>query len=507
MKDQYKRLAMNRVIITVLLILLQVVWFVFALVKLTEYVSWITTVFTVLSIIMVLYIIGKDDNSAYKIGWIVLIMVLPLFGGLFYLFYGDKKPSRKMRRRLSAQHEQYRKYLTEAGASSVRAQEEYPRAAGSFRYVQKVSDFPAYTNTRVKYYPSGEEMFTDMIEDLKSARHYIFLEYFIVSEGKMWETILEILKKKAAEGVDVRMIYDDMGCLTTVPSGFVIRLEQAHIRCIPFNPVVPLVSLVMNHRDHRKIVSIDGNVAYNGGTNFADEYINVEERFGYWKDAAVRLEGAAVWNFTVMFLNFWNSFRPMEEDYRPFRPTVQAAADGVVQPYSDSPLDEERLAESVYRDILDQAQDYVYIFTPYLAIGEDLLNSLKLAAKRGVDVRLVLPGIPDKKIVFRLSRSYYLPLLRAGVKVYEFTPGFIHSKCYVSDDRIAVVGSINMDYRSLYLHFECGTLLMGGSQVAAVRADAEQTFGQCHRITLDDCRTSLLGTLLDDVLRLVSPLL
>lgn len=245
----------------------------------------------------------------------------------------------------------------------------------------------------------------------------------------------QILRRKAAQGVDVRLIYDDFGSLLGLPSDFVIRMEKAHIRCIPFNPVVPLVSLVMNHRDHRKIVVVDGNVAYTGGVNLADEYINAEQRFGYWKDTAIRLEGAAVWNFTVMFLNVWNAFRPQETDYTAFAPTrLPAVQDGVVQPYADSPLDEEPLAETVYLDILSQAQRYVYIYTPYLAVGEEMLDALKSAAKRGVDVRLILPGIPDKKLVFRLSRSYYLPLLRAGVRIYEFTPGFLHAKCYVSDD-------------------------------------------------------------------------
>ena len=494
----------NRVTVTFVLILVELGWMASLYLRLTEYVAWLNGVLTVAGVLIILFLVRKDENPAYTIAWMALIGITPVFGGLMYLFWGNKRPSRRMRRRMAAVDRRHRglvaQHPDQVGGLP-------PRAKALTDYVARYGPWPAWQDTAARYYPSGEEMFPHLLDDLRRAEKFIFLETFIIRPGKMWDAVEAILREKAAAGVDVRVIYDDMGCLTTVPSGFVIRLEQAHIRCIPFNPVVPLVSLVMNHRDHRKIVVIDGNVAYNGGTNFADEYINAEERFGYWKDAAIRLEGSAVWNFTVMFLNFWNAFRPMEEDYSPFRPTVRAAADGVVQPYADSPLDEERLAESVYRDIIDQAERYVYIFTPYLAIGEDLLNSLKLAAKRGVDVRLVLPGIPDKKMVFRLSRSYYLPLLRAGVKVYEFTPGFVHSKCYVSDDRCAVVGSINMDYRSLYLHFECGTLLLGSSQVAAVRADAERTFPQCHRIALNDCRTSLLGTLLDDVLRLISPLL
>ena len=494
----------NRVTVTFVLILVELAWMASLYLRLTEYAAWLNGVLTVAGVLVILFLVRKDENPAYTIAWMALIGITPVFGGLMYLFWGNKRPSRRMRRRMAAVDRRHRGLVAQ---HPDQVEGLPPRAKALTDYVARYGPWPAWQDTAARYYSSGEEMFPHLLDDLRRAEKFIFLETFIIRPGKMWDAVEAILREKAAAGVDVRVIYDDMGCLTTVPSGFVIRLEQAHIRCIPFNPVVPLVSLVMNHRDHRKIVVIDGNVAYNGGTNFADEYINAEERFGYWKDAAIRLEGSAVWNFTVMFLNFWNAFRPMEEDYSPFRPTVRAAADGVVQPYADSPLDEERLAESVYRDIIDQAERYVYIFTPYLAIGEDLLNSLKLAAKRGVDVRLVLPGIPDKKMVFRLSRSYYLPLLRAGVKVYEFTPGFVHSKCYVSDDRCAVVGSINMDYRSLYLHFECGTLLLGSSQVAAVRADAERTFPQCHRIALSDCRTSLLGTLLDDVLRLISPLL
>ena len=348
-----------------------------------------------------------------------------------------------------------------------------------------------------------------LLADLDKAEKFIFLEFFILRSGKMWDGVEAILRRKAAQGVDVRLIYDDFGSLLGLPSDFVIRMEKVHIRCIPFNPVVPLVSLVMNHRDHRKIVVIDGRIAYTGGVNLADEYINAEQRFGYWKDAALRIEGDAAWNFTVMFLNFWNAFRPSETDYSAFRPQHSAhpVQDGIVQPYADSPLDEEPVAETVYLNLLARAEQYVYIYTPYLAVGEEMLDALKNAAKRGVDVRLVLPGIPDKKLVFRLSRSYYLPLLQAGVRIYEYTPGFLHAKCWVSDDRAAVVGSINMDYRSLFLHFECGVLLQHNSQVAALRDDVRATLPQCREIHISDCRTSIPGTLLDSVLRLLSPLM
>ena len=443
---------LNRATITIVLVALQVLWLLWAFWAFTVGRVWLNGLLKALSIVIVLYLVRKDENSAYKIGWIVLIGLLPLLGGALYLAFGNKAPAKGLRTRMRKVEQAHTADL----APRPDQTDTLDRVEKNLsHYVETYGPYPAWKHTAAHYFPC-----------------------------------------------------DDFGSLLGLPSDFVIRMERSHIRCIPFNPVVPLVSLVMNHRDHRKIVVIDGNVAYTGGVNLADEYINAEQRFGYWKDAAIRLEGAAVWNFTVIFLNCWNAFRPQETDYAPFAPThLPESSDGVVQPYTDSPLDEEPLAETVYLNILAQAQRYVYLYTPYLAVGEEMLDALKTAAKRGVDVRLVLPGIPDKKLVFRLSRSYYVPLLRAGVRIYEYTPGFLHAKCYVSDDHLAVVGSINMDYRSLFLHFECGALLYGNRQVIALREDVLATLPQCREVQLSDCRTSLPGTLLDSVLRLLSPLL
>lgn len=510
MKGKYKRLVVNRIVITVVLILIQIVWFVFMLEKLARYSSWITTAFTALSIAIVLYIIGKDDNSAYKIGWIVLIMTLPLFGGLLYLFLGDKKPSRNMRRKLNAQHDVFKDTLIQEGELQDRLGKVHGRAAGTFQYVRRVSDFPAYENTDVTYYPSGEEMFVDMLEELRQAKHFIFLEYFIVAEGKMWETILEILKQKAEEGLDVRMIYDDMGCLTLLPGGYYAGLEKYGIKCMAFNHVIPFFSLVMNNRDHRKILDIDGHTAFTGGINLADEYINEKVRFGYWKDTGVRLKGDGVWNFTEMFLEMWNAFRKEDTDISCFKPHVHHPepfeGKGFVQPYTDSPLDNETIAENVYLDILHQAKKYVYIFTPYLIVDDVMRNALCTAAKRGVDVRIVTPAIPDKPTIFRLTRSNYPPLLRAGIRIFEYTPGFIHAKSYICDDEFGVVGSVNMDFRSLYLHFECATLLYRTSGLAELKKDSLETIEASREITLKDCKQGIIGGLFDSVLRVFAPL-
>ena len=498
--------VINRATVTVALVLLQIGWLLWAFFFLTAGKVWVNAGLNVLSLFITLYLVRKDENSDYKIIWLVLIGMMPLLGGALYLAFGNKAPAKRMRQRMQAVERQHTADLAQQPGQTDALD---PASRGLSRYISEYGPYPAWKNSTAKYYPCGEAMYPDLLADLEKAERFIFLEFFIVRTGKMWKGVEDILVRKAAQGVDVRLIYDDFGSLLGLPSDFVVQMERAHIRCIPFNPVVPLLSLVMNHRDHRKIVVIDGKVAYTGGINLADEYINAITRFGYWKDAGLRIEGAAVWNFTVMFLDFWNAFRPFEQDYSAFRPqfAVLPASDGVVQPYADSPLDEEPVAETVYLDVLAQSQQYVYFYTPYLAIGEEMLDALRNAAKRGVDVRLVLPGIPDKKLVFRLSRSYYLPLLRAGVRIYEYTPGFLHAKCCVSDDRAAVVGSINMDYRSMFLHFECGVLLLQNSQVLALRDDVRRTLPQCREVQCADCRTGLAGTVLDSVLRLLSPLM
>ena len=448
-------------------------------------------------------------SSSYKLGWFLLVLAVPVAGLILYFLWNGDRQQKRLDLKKKPSLDENEAVRGRSASSLEKLRRRCPQWGKLADYLC-MQDFLLYQHTRVTYLPTGEVYLEDLLDKAEHAERFIFLEFFIVRTGKMWKGVEDILVRKAAQGVDVRLIYDDFGCLLGLPSDFVVKMERAHIRCIPFNPVVPLVSLVMNHRDHRKIVVVDGNTAYTGGINLADEYINEEERFGYWKDAALRTEGAAVWNFTVMFLDHWNAFRPSEEDYTPFMPQAEALSaqsDGVIQPYGDSPLDEEALAETVYLNIINQAQRYVYIYTPYFAVGETMLEALKAAAKRGVDVRLVLPGIPDKKLVFRLSRSYYLPLLQAGVRIYEYTPGFLHAKCWVSDDRAAVVGSINMDYRSLFLHFECGVLLQHNSQVAALRDDVRATLPQCREIHISDCRTSIPGTLLDSVLRLLSPLM
>ncbi len=510
MKGKYRSLIVNRILVTGVLVLLQAAWIIFQMEKLAGYSEWISAGFNLLSILVVLYVIGKDDNSAYRIGWIILVMAFPLLGGMIYVVYGDKKPSRKMRLKLETQHRMYRNLIADEGSSQEEKERKYGRAAGTFHYIQRVSDYPAYENTSVSYFPCGEKLFAAMLREMETAEHFIFLEYFIVAQGSMWDQTLDVLKRKAAQGVDVRLIYDDMGCLALLPAGYHAALEKQGIKCMAFNPVIPFVSLVMNHRDHRKILVVDGHTAFTGGINISDEYINERSRFGYWKDTGICLKGEAVWNFTVMFLEMWNAFRREDADIRKFRPEVwhpePFAGKGLVCPYGDSPLDREPLAENVYLDIINQAKRYVYIFTPYLILDDIMRESLCNAAKRGVDVRIVTPGIPDKKMVFRLTRSNYAALLEAGIRIFEFAPGFLHAKSYICDDEFGVVGSVNMDYRSLYLHFECATLLYRTEGLEDLKRDALDTIRQSREITSKDCRKGFWGGLLDDVLRVFAPL-
>ncbi len=498
----------SRTVVTALLIVIQVAWLAALLLQLGNSLPAIQTVLRILSLVAILFVIKSDMNPSYKIGWILLIAVLPILGGLMYVIFGNKRPTKNMREMLRAQLEKSAEYL---GTQESITGELDGGAAGLFKYLEGSAGYPTAKNTTVRYYRVGEEMYADLLPELEKAEKFIFLEYFIIRPGEMWDGVLEILKRKAAAGVDVRIIYDDMGCIDILPANYNATLEGWGIRTMAFNRFVPAVSLVMNNRDHRKITVIDGKVGFTGGINISDEYINVKERFGHWKDTGLMLKGPGVFNLTLMFLEMWNAFNKDGDGYAEFIPDsfeeCGSADDGYVLSFSDNPLDNESVGESVYTDMLYQAKDYIYITTPYLAIDSELQTALCMAAKRGVDVRMITPGIPDKKLVYRLTRSYYPTLLRAGVKIYEYTPGFIHAKSFVCDDKLCVVGTINMDYRSLYLHFECGTLMYNNPEIKQVKKDDLETMEKCRKVELSDMKTNFLGELFDSFLRSVAPLL
>lgn len=500
----------NRLTITVIAIIIQALYFAVLIIRFSDYAKWVESCFRLLAILEAVFIIWKDGNPEYKLGWIVLIGLFPQVGSVLFLLYGNGRASARLRRRTEQVRTAHRDALDQT--VDLKKAVKKRRLRKTCDYIREYGPYPAWDHTDGKYYPVGEKVFDDMLEDLKKAEHYIFMEYFIIGRGSLWDQVFEILKEKASEGVDVRLIYDDIGSMKVLPRHFLREVRAAGIRVLAFNTMLPIPAVVYNNRDHRKITVIDGYVGYTGGFNISDEYANRVVRFGHWKDAGVRLEGEGVWNLTVMFLNMWNSLRQTDEEYGEFRPHVwhpePFQGDGVIQPYSDTPLDDESLGENVYLELINQSQNYLYIFTPYLIPDSEMENAMKLAAKRGVDVRLVIPGIPDKRLVYAVTASYFRPLMRAGVKIYAYTPGFIHSKCLLSDDHAAVVGTINFDYRSLFLHFECGALFVENEGVAqALKEDCRQTFLRSQPLTEEILRHHAFGAFLGFFLRIFGPLL
>ena len=488
----------SRIVITGVLILIQAAWFWSLFTSLSSYAHWLNPLMIVLSVIMCAVLIRQDSTAPeFKISWMVLFMIMPVQGGLLYLLWGDKRPAFRLRKKLDWAYDRIRPLRRTDPAAQAMLEQANPRAGRTAAYLRDFAAYPVYSGTNVKFYASGEAVFPDLLEALESAQESILLEFFIISKGKMWDAVHDVLRRKAAQGVDVRMIYDDVGCATGLPAQYWKTLQVEGIQAVPFNPFVPLLNLVMNSRDHRKIVVVDGKTAFTGGFNLADEYINQKERFGYWCDTGVRLQGPAAWSFATIFLELWASQRPDDpglDAYREEQPfPAEEPTIGLVQPYSDSPVDDENVSKNVYLDLITQAQETLWITTPYLILDNATMTALRLAAKRGVDVRIYTPGIPDKKMVYQLTCSYFEPLIRSGVKIYTFTPGFLHAKTWLVDGRIAVVGSINLDYRSLYLHFECAALLYGCAALADVGEFMMQLEKQSHLVELKECRTSAPG--------------
>ncbi len=506
------RLLFSRVFLVGAAILIQVLALVIVIWKFINYFVYFYAICTLLSLLVVLGIINGRSNPAYKLAWIIPIMTFPIFGGLFYLMFGGNKSSKRNKQKMQEIGKKMRESLVQNPETLQQLGQENRGAANQTKYIERYSECPVYTNTTSEYLTPGEKKFERLLEELKKAERYIFLEYFIIDEGFMWDSILEILKEKAKQGVDVRVIYDDVGCLFTLPYGYEKKLAGMGIKCCVFNPFKPVLSVRLNNRDHRKIAVIDGHTAFTGGINLADEYINAYEKHGYWKDSAIVIHGDAVWTFTVMFLSMWSYLTKTDEDYEKFRPIVRDSGefkpDGYVQPFADSPLDDEAVGESVYLNLIDKAERYVYINTPYLILDNEMSMALCLAAKRGVDVRIITPHIPDKWYVHAVSRSYYEVLVESGVSIYEFIPGFNHAKSFVADDIFAVVGTINLDYRSLFLHFECGVWLYDTKSVLEVKEDYLLTLGSCQKITLEDCKNiKWYRRLGRSILKIMAPLM
>ena len=511
MRHSWFRTVLRRRIFVIVLLFLQLVfiWSVFK--HESELTILLANLLKLVSLMAVLHVISKKDKGSNKVAWVFLMLVFPVVGGPLYLLYHFQASTKRFQKSVSEITKWSQKlYMLPGSAMETLIKAETPNLP-QIRYLQEYAGFPVYGSTKTQYFSPGEKFLDPFLEQLEKAQKYIFMEYFIVQEGSMWNRILDILKEKAAQGVDVRIIYDDIGCFLTLPKNYASILEQYGIKCQVFNPFRPVLSAVQNNRDHRKITSIDGKVAFTGGLNMADEYINAVPKYGYWKDSVLMVEGKAAWSMTLMFLEMWALCSDIQEALEPFYPWNENRCaieeDGFVQPYADSPLDDENVGEHVYLQILNGAKQYVYITTPYLIIDDSMVSALCLAAKSGVDVRIITPHVWDKWLIHVTTRSFYRDLIRGGVKIYEYSKGFIHSKTFVSDDRVAAVGSINLDFRSLYLHFECGVCMYGSKAVTEVKEDFLKTLEHCHSITLEECQGNLVRRVFQSFLRTFAPLM
>lgn len=511
MKRAWYRELLRRRLFIIFLLILQMTFFIYIFRNESMVSEMLRTGARVISSLIVLHVISQKDKGANKVVWVLLILLFPLFGSFLYLLYHFQSSTKRFGSKLLQIQENNQEYFELPGDAFESAVQSIPQHITQIRYLQEYAGFPVYDATKTDYYSPGEKLFPVLLKELRKAQKYIFMEYFIIQEGVLWNSILEILKEKAAQGVEVRIIYDDIGCFLTLPKNYSSQLEQYGIKCGVFNPFRPVLSAVQNNRDHRKITAIDGKVAFTGGLNLADEYINAYEKYGYWKDAALKVEGKAAWSLTLMFLEMWEVCKNESESKQYFFPKNEIEnfqwRDGFVQPYADSPMDDENVGEHVYVQILNSAKEYVYIATPYLIIDDSMVSALCLAAKSGVDVRIITPHIWDKALIHMTTRSYYSELLHGGVKIYEYSKGFIHSKVFVSDDHIATVGTANLDFRSLYLHFECGVWMYGSKAVSQVKDDFLDTLQNCHQIMPEECKGNFIIRLFQSFLRVFAPLM
>lgn len=510
------KIVFGRMLIVIFVVILQVwvLWIGFR--HLGSLFPFMWEGMSILGAFLIIYIINKDVPTEFKLAWIMPICLFPVLGAFIYLFVesnpGEWGLKLKVRRRAKQT-----KYLLETTAQTQAAIAQCSKQFQGFAYyMQNTAGFPVYHNFSAKYFPLGEDKLTDLLAELKKAKSYIFLEYFIIQRGTMWNAVLEILKQKAREGIEVRVMYDGMCSILLLPYQYPKELHRYGIKAKMFAPILPFLSTTQNNRDHRKIVVIDGKTAFTGGINLSDEYINEVQRFGHWKDTAVKIIGDAVWSFTVMFLQMWNLSEQKQEDYGKYLPSLpqmlpqKAYADhnGFSIPYADTPTRRAEVAKTVYESVLNGASSYVHFMTPYFVVDRQFLDTMRYAAQRGVEVSMIIPHRPDKKIVYYIARTFYPELLQAGIRVFEYLPGFIHAKVVTADDQTAVIGTVNLDYRSFYHHFECGAYFYKGTVAREAERDFQKTMGKSLEVTREYYKQiPIYQKLLGRVFRLVAPLL
>lgn len=504
LKKIYK-LIMSRGFIISFLLLIQLFIIVYLSWKLGQFGIYVYAAFNIMSIIVSFAILNRSFNPAYKISWMLLVLTVPFAGVFFYLMFGNLRLSKNRQNKLNYLKQQISKEVIKNSHNISIDDQDINKVS---KYITNITGMMPMDNTISQLLPSGEDFHKSLLEELEKAEKFIFLEYFIIREGEMWDSIEKILIEKAKKGVDVRVIYDDFACINKVKFSFKGKLIKNGIKVINFNPYRPRLTMVINYRDHRKITVIDGNVGYVGGINIGDEYINRVQKFGYWKDASLILKGDGVWNLTLLFLQMWQFSSNDQLNYDLYRPTVSYTTTGFVQPFGDGPLDSHQTIEMSYIQLINSAKKYVYITTPYLVLDNEMATSLKLAAMGGVDVRIMMPHIPDKKIVFMISQSHYLDLINAGVKIYEFRPGFLHSKYIVADDKTAIIGTANLDYRSFYLHYEVGCLLYQTTSINDIKKDFDRALEVSHQVTLEEAKKiSWIKKIFVSFLRAFSPMI
>ncbi len=496
------RLLFSRGIISVLVLMIQILIIFFIYHFFLDYIFYFYGVSILLSIVVVIQILNSYQNPAFQLSWIILVLALPVFGIFMYLWVSSQYIPKKLGRRLNHLHKKSLTALENANIDQVPVLD-----SPISNYLSRVFGYRTFFGDAT-YFPSGEDFFPDFLEELKKAEKFIFLEFFIIERGHMWNSVLEILKEKVKNGVEVRLLYDGTCSISLLPLNYPEVLESFGISCLQYSPIRPFISTYHNNRDHRKIVVIDGAIGYTGGINLADEYINEKVRFGYWKDAAIKIKGNAVNTFTTLFLEMWNLSSEQQESIYPYLVNSKTTEKGMITPYGDHPYDREEVSKNVYLDLIHRARKYIHIMTPYLVLDNELLSALKLAAKEGLEVVIMMPHIPDKQYTYLLARSYYAQLLQAGVKIYEFTSGFVHAKNLIVDGEFATVGSVNFDYRSLYLNYECGCLLQNHKCIKKIEKDFSGTIKMCQEITFEKVeKYPIFQKIYGKVLRLFAPLM
>lgn len=499
------KFIMNRVFIITFLLLFQFGSIFYLAFFLGTKGIYFTLPFTILSFIMAFAILNRSFNPAYKISWIMLVLMVPFAGVFFYFLFGRLRLSNRKRNSIDQLNALTVQELVEKYQPHAFEDQDLQRIS---QFVFNSCGFPALNKTSSQLLTPGEEMHQKMLEELSIAKKFIFMEYFIIGEGQMWQSIEAILTQKAKEGLEIYVIYDDFGSMLKTKANFKKRLTSLGIKVVNFNPYVPRLSMIINYRDHRKLMVIDGNVGFVGGANIADEYINLVSPFGYWKDACIMLKGEGVWNLSFLFLQMWQFSTETKLDYDRYRPNLEVQAEGYVQIFGDGPFDQQQIIENTYINIINLAKKYVYITSPYLVLDNEMVNALKIAAQSGVDVRIIVPHQPDKKLVFYVTQSFYLPLIKSGVKIYEYKPGFIHSKMIIADDKVAMVGTVNLDYRSLYYHFEVSCVLYQTPSLRDIYQDIMDCCQVSHEISLQEAKKqSIIRKVIVSFLSAFSPMI